>query len=172
MKIQTTLFIFLIVFIISCVSNKPVYIPKTECNVLHFDVKTGDINGVKPDFSQEHIKEWFPCYTLVVADGSHQSCGGTIYYAAHGFKYVTFWDYVEIEPGFKGTCSDNLMGKNLSDALQYLGTPDTTRINNPDPFIHFFNAEYGCLRIHTDSLGTIKKIASHYYFCDQIEFCD
>jgi len=142
-----------------------------ECQELIYDVQLGEINGVKPQLSQNDIKEWFPCYSSVVPDGSTHSCGGAVFYENLGFTYYTYWDFVEVTRHFKGEVKGKLWDKNRKEMQQLLGSPVDTKYKEEHPYIDFYPTDYGCIRIEYSN-NRVVKIASHYNECDQIELCD
>jgi hypothetical protein len=161
----------LFISLTSCkiINKKTSYIP--QCENLVFDLSDGTINGVKPNLPQAQIKEWFPCYTKFSPDGGQSDCGGAIFYANHDFYFYTYVDdYVEVKSGFKGTITENLMGKSRDQVRLYLGKPIENKHSAEDPNIDFFATKYGCIRVHyKDNIATL--IAAHYSDCESVEWC-
>jgi hypothetical protein len=147
---------------------KTVYIK--ECQELIFDLTDGTLNGVKPDQKQTDIKEWLPCYTQFIPDGSTSVCGGAILYANHDFYFYTYFDdYIEVRANFKGTVSGNLLGKSRDDARQFLN--NLTFVENKEQdSVDFFTTEYGCIRIHYNE-NKVVKIAAHYTEFENLNWC-
>ncbi|WP_045466431.1 hypothetical protein [Sporocytophaga myxococcoides] len=162
--------LFIITFL-SCKGTQKTTSAHIECKQLAYDIHLGEINGVKPDLSQNDIKEWFPCYTSVVADGSDHSCGGAIIYNGLGFTYYTYWDFVEVNKTFKGEVAGKIFEKTRKEIREELGSPVDTKYKEERPEIDFYPSTYGCIRIEYSNNRPFK-VASHFNDCDQIELCD
>jgi hypothetical protein len=150
--------------------SKLIPIPKTECDSLFFDLDEGKINGVSPSLSQSEIKEWFPCYTNVIPDGSSQDCGGGVLYRNHDFYYYTYFDYVEVRTKFKGKMTNDLLGKSREEVRKLLGEPFDTKGKEGFSDTDLFSKEYGCLRV-SYSLNMVSSVAAHYNDCDVVILC-
>lgn len=141
------------------------------CEDLTFDLTDGTINGVKPNMTAAEIKEWLPCYTKFVPNGSTSDCGGAILYSNYDFYFYTYVDnYIEVRAGFKGKVSDDLLHKSREAVRQILGTPMDNQYAKEDSSLDFFPREYGCLRVHyKDDKASV--IAAHYLLEEEFDWC-
>ncbi len=71
-----------------------------QCTSLTLDLLTGTLNGIRPDDSQEKIKQVLPCYTGETEEGDWANYGGGIFYLKHDMYFYTHRDYIEVRDGF------------------------------------------------------------------------
>jgi hypothetical protein len=157
-------------FLISCKAKAPQTNYIKECQELIFDLSDGTLNGVKPDQKQSEIKEWLPCYTQVIPDGSATFCGGAVLYANHGFNFYTYLDdYVEVQSDFKGTVTGNLLGKSREEVKQILSEYPLME-NKVEESMDFYQTTYGCIRISYKD-NKVIRIAAHYTDLENLNWC-
>jgi hypothetical protein len=170
---RSLLMLSLAIATIGCKVAQPqlTQIPKTECDSLFFDLAEGKINGVSPSLSQNDLREWFPCYTSVIADGSPQDCGGGVLYRNHDFYYYTYFDYVEVRSKFKGKMTNDLLGKSREEVRILFGEPFDVKNKEGFSDTDLFPKEYGCLRVKYSS-NKVIAVAAHYNDCDVVSLCD
>jgi hypothetical protein len=162
------------VFLISC--KKPASSSSSSgmpvgCEEFRFDLTDGTMNGVKPNLNQAEIKEWIPCFSRSVPDGTEGDCGGGVFYDAHSFAFYTYgYDYVEVKKGFAGPGKDTLFKKNRSEVRKMLGIPVQSEISKAYPEMDLFTADYGCIRVeYQNDLPVLY--GAHYFDCENLDWC-
>jgi hypothetical protein len=143
----------------------------TECQLFIFDLSDGTMNGVKPNLSQNEIREWIPCFTRITPNGADADCRGALVYEPHYFTFYTYTDdYIEVKKGFKGK-GDTLFLLNRSQLRNLLGTPVQNSITTENQDKDFFTTDYGCIRVqYRNDLPVL--IAPHYSDCEGLKWCE
>jgi hypothetical protein len=102
------LFVILIMSLASAVTAQ--LKAKSKCPDFYIDILNGTVNGIKPNNTQNEIKDAFPCFTSSVDETSDAKCGGGIYFKDKDLSFFTKRSYVEVGAKFVGKTSFPLLG--------------------------------------------------------------
>jgi hypothetical protein len=126
---------------------------KAKCPDLYVDILNGTVNDIKPNYTQNEIKEKFPCYTSAEDESNEAKCGGGIYFKDKDVYFYTKRDYIEIGPKFTGKTSFPLLGTKRNSLFKSLGNPKIK-----DDLWDAFETQYGTLVLHYDVAGPSGKV--------------
>ena len=139
---------------------------KPECETFTVDILNGTVNGVKPDFNKEQIKEKLPCFTGEEQE-PNAKCGNVILYKDRDLTFFVKRQYVEIGPQFKGKLSIPLMNAGRSDLFKWLGNP---KIKDSKWDAYVMN--YGTLVLHYNASGKVNLIHFSTKSTDELNLCE
>src|ERR1700742_3449718 len=126
---------------------------KVKCPDLYVDVLNGTVNDIKPNFTQNEIKEKFPCFTSAEDESESAKCGGGIYFKDKDLYFYTKRKYVEVGPKFVGKTSIPLLGTKRGSLFTKLGNPKIK-----DDLWDAYEMQYGTLVLHYDVAGAAGKV--------------
>lgn len=126
---------------------------KVKCPDLYVDVLNGTVNDIKPSYTQNEIKEKFPCFTSAVDETPDAKCGGGIFFKDKDLYFYTKRDYVEVGPKFIGKTSIPLLGTKRGSLFSKLGNPKIK-----DDLWDAYEMQYGTLVLHYDVAGAAGKV--------------
>jgi len=140
---------------------------KSKCDDFYVDILDGRVNGVKPNFGYEEIKEKLPCFTSVEPEGPSSKCGGSIYFKDKDVYFFTDRDYVEIKEKFKGKLSIPLMGASRNSLFKWLGNPKLK-----DATWEAYPTNYGILVLHYNKAGKVNLIQFSTKSAESLSLCE
>jgi len=126
---------------------------KVKCPDFYVDVLNGTVNDLKPNHTQNEIKEKFPCSTSIEEESGTSRCGGGIFFKDKDISFYTRRDYIEIGPKFPGKFSIPLLGTKRNSLFRTLGNPKVK-----DDLWDAFETQYGTLVLHYDVAGAAGKV--------------
>ena len=126
---------------------------KVKCPDLYVDILNGTVNDIKPNYTQNEIKEKFPCFTSAEDESYEAKCGGGVYFKDKDIYFYTKRDYIEIGPRFTGKTSIPLLGTKRNSLFKSLGNPKVK-----DDLWDAFETQYGTLVLHYDVAGPAGKV--------------
>lgn len=126
---------------------------KVKCPDFYVDILDGTVNGIKPSYTPNEIKEKFPCFTSAEDESESAKCGGGIYFKDKDIFFYTRRDYIEIGPKFQGKTSFPLLGTKRGTLFKSLGNPKIK-----DDLWDAFEMQYGTLVLHYDVAGPAGKV--------------
>jgi len=127
---------------------------KTHCpDQITIDVLNGTVNNLKPNTTQNEIKEAFPCFTSAPDEGSGAKCGGGVFFKDKDLYFYTQRKYVEVGPKFTGRTSIRLLGTKRGSLFNQLGNPKVK-----DDLWDAYETQYGTLVLHFDVAGPNGKV--------------
>ncbi|HEV9036831.1 MAG TPA: hypothetical protein VGQ51_09425 [Puia sp.] len=128
---------------------------KAHCpDAIVVDVLNGTVNTtVKPNTTQNEIKEFFPCFTSSEDEGSGAKCGGGVFFKDKDLYFYTLRKYVEVGPKFTGRTSIKILGTKRGSLFNQLGNPKVK-----DDLWEAFEMQYGTLVLHFDVAGPNGKV--------------
>jgi len=126
---------------------------KAKCPDFYVDILNGTVNDIKPSYTQNEIKEKFPCFTSTAEEGEQVKCGGGIYFKDKDIYFYTRRKYVEVGPKFQGKTSFLLLGAKRNSLFKTLGNPKIK-----DDLWDAFQMQYGTLVLHYDVAGPAGKV--------------
>lgn len=126
---------------------------KVKCPDFYVDVLDGTVNGLKPSYTQNEIKEKFPCFTSAVEESQEAKCGGGIFFKDKDIFFYTKRKYVEIGAKFIGKTSMQILGTKRGALFTKLGNPKVK-----DDLWEAFDTQYGCIVLHYDVAGPNGKV--------------
>ncbi|MEZ4688010.1 MAG: hypothetical protein R3B47_18700 [Bacteroidia bacterium] len=127
MKFQATIFIsglLALALLAACKSTKTLSYKAGSCDRLAVDLDQGTLNGLNGAASMDEVKKQLPCFTGETEEGSSFNCGGGLFYLDHDFYFYTHRNYIEIRKDFKGTMSQDMLGKSMSELGGAFSKPD------------------------------------------------
>lgn len=145
---------------------------KTHCpDAIVIDVLNGTVNTtVKPNTTQNEIKEMFPCFTGTNEEGSASKCGPGVFFKDKDLYFYTQRKYVEVGPKFTGKTSIKLLGTKRGSLFNQLGNPKLR-----DDLWEAYEMQYGTLVLHFDVAGANGKVRSFEFSTlssDQLNLCE
>lgn len=126
---------------------------KVKCSDFYVDILNGTVNDLKPNYTQNEIKEKFPCFTSAEDESNEAKCGGGIYYKDKDVFFYTKRKYIEIGPKFQGKVSLPLLGTKRGSHFSALGNPKVK-----DDLWEAYEMQYGTLVLHYDVAGANGKV--------------
>jgi len=126
---------------------------KVKCPDFYVDILDGTVNGLKPSYTQNEIKEKFPCFTSAVEESQEAKCGGGIFFKDKDIFFYTKRKYVEIGPKFIGKTSMPILGTKRGSLFTKFGNPAVK-----DDLWEAFTTQYGCIVLHYDVAGPNGKV--------------
>jgi len=126
---------------------------KVKCPDLYVDVLNGTVNDIKPSYTQNEIKEKFPCFTSAEEESESAKCGGGVFFKDKDLYFYTRRKYVEIGPKFVGKTSLPLLGTKRGTLFTKLGNPKIK-----DDLWDAYEMQFGTLVLHYDVAGTAGKV--------------
>lgn len=126
---------------------------KPRCPDIYVDVLNGTVNDIKPNYTQNEIKEKFPCFTSAEDETPTAKCGGGVFYKDKDVFFYTRRKYVEIGPKFIGKTSIPLLGTRRGSLFTKLGNPKIK-----DDLWDAYEMQYGTLVLHYDAAGAAGKV--------------
>src|ERR1700753_3223920 len=78
---------------------------KVKCPDLYVDILNGTVDDIKPTYTQNEIKDKFPCFTSAEDEGEAAKCGGGIFFKDKDIFFYTKRKYVEVGHKFVGKTS-------------------------------------------------------------------
>lgn len=139
---------------------------KSKCADFYVDILDGKVNGIKPNFGYEEIKEKLPCFTSADPEGPSSKCGGGIYFKDKDVYFYTGRDYVEIKEKFKGKLSIPLMGASRNSLFKWLGNPKLK-----DTTWEAFSTAYGILVLYYNKAGKVNLIQFSTNSAETLKLC-
>lgn len=145
---------------------------KAHCpDVILVDVLNGTVNTtVKPNTTQNEIKEMFPCFTSSEVEGSGAKCGGGVFFKDKDLSFYTLRKYVEVGPRFTGKTSIKILGTKRGSLFNQLGNPKVK-----DDLWEAYEMQYGTLVLHFDVAGPNGKVKFFQFSTlnsDQLNLCE
>ena len=143
---------------------------KAKCPDFYVDILDGSVNGIKPNYTPNEIKEKFPCFTSAEEEGSQAKCGGGIFYKDKDISFYTLRDYIEIGPKFQGKTSVPLLGTKRNSLFRTLGNPKVK-----DDLWDGYEMQYGTLVLHYDVAGAAGKVIRVQFSTkttDNLQLCE
>ena len=143
---------------------------KVKCPDFYVDVLNGTVNDLKPNYTQNEIKEKFPCFTSAEDESAEAKCGGGIYFKDKDIFFYTKRDYIEIGPKFLGKTSILLLGTKRNSLFKSLGNPKMK-----DDLWDAFQTQYGTLVLHYDVPGAAGKVKFFQFSTlptEQLNLCE
>jgi len=144
--------------------------PKTKCPDMYVDVLNGTVNEIKPNHTQNEIKDKFPCFSSAVEESNDAKCGGGIFFKDKDIYFYTKRDYIEVGPKFTGKTSIPLLGTKRGSLFKSLGNPKMK-----DDLWDAFEMQYGTLILHYDVAGAAGKVKSFQFSTlstDDLSLCE
>lgn len=143
---------------------------KVKCPDFYVDVLNGTVNGIKPNYTPNEIKEKFPCFTSSEDESPGAKCGGGIYFKDKGIDFYTKRDYIQVGPKFIGKTSFPLLGTKRGSLFTTLGNPKIK-----DDLWDAFETQYGTLVLHYDVAGAAGRV-KYFQFStmgtDELSLCE
>lgn len=134
------------------------------------DVLNGTVNNIKPDRTQNEIKQQFPCFTSAEDEGNTSKCGGGVFFKDKDLYFYTQRDYIEVGPKFTGKTTIKLLGARRGSLFSQLGNPKIK-----DDLWEAYEMQYGTLVLHYDVAGPNGKV-KYFQFStlntDQLNLCE
>ena len=143
---------------------------KVKCPDMYIDILDGTVNGIKPNYTQNEIKEKFPCFTSSEAESNEAKCGGGVYFKDKGVMFYTKRKYVEVGPKLIGKTSFPLLGTRRGTLFKTLGNPKVK-----DDLWDGYEMQYGTLVLHYDVAGPAGKVKFFQFSTlstDEISLCE
>jgi len=143
---------------------------KAKCPDFYVDVLSGTVNDIKPSYTQNEIKEKFPCFTGAEEESEQVKCGGGIYFKDKDIYFYTRRKYVEVGPKFQGKTSFLLLGVKRGSLFKTLGNPKIK-----DDLWDAFQMQYGTLVLHYDVAGAAGKVKFFQFSTvqsEELNLCD
>ena len=143
---------------------------KAKCPDFYVDILNGAVNDLKPNYTQNEIKEKFPCFTTAEDETNEAKCGGGVYFKDKDIYFYTKRDYIEIGPKFTGKTSIPLLGTKRNSQFKNLGNPKIK-----DDLWDAFEMQYGTLVLHYDASGPNGKVKFFQFSTfntDQLNLCE
>ena len=165
---KRTLFIILTLGLASGVSAQ--LKAKAKCPDFYVDILSGTVNGIKPNQTQNEIKDAFPCFTSAVDESAEAKCGGGIYFKDKDISFYTKRKYVEVGPKFIGKTSFPLLGTKRGSLFTKLGNPKIK-----DDLWDAYEMQYGTLVLHYDVAGAAGKVKFFQFSTlttDELNLCE
>jgi hypothetical protein len=162
------LFVILIMSLASAVTAQ--LKAKSKCPDFYIDILNGTVNGIKPNNTQNEIKDAFPCFTSSVDETSDAKCGGGIYFKDKDLSFFTKRSYVEVGAKFVGKTSFPLLGTKRGSLFTRLGNPKIK-----DDLWDAYETQYGTLVLHYDVAGAAGKVKFFQFSTlgtDQLNLCE
>lgn len=126
---------------------------KVKCPEFYVDILNGTVNDLKPNYTQNEIREKFPCFTSAEDESSEAKCGGGIFFKDKDIYFYTKRDYIEVGPKFLGKTSVPLLGTKRNSLFTKLGNPKIK-----DDLWDAYEMQYGTLVLHYDVAGSAGKV--------------
>ena len=126
---------------------------KSKCPDFYVDVLNGTVNDIKPNYTQNEIKEKFPCFTSSEEETSTAKCGGGVFFKDKEVFFYTRRKYVEIGPKFAGKTSIPLLGTKRGSLFTKFGNPKIK-----DDLWEAYEMQYGTLVLHYDVAGAAGRV--------------
>ncbi len=165
---KRTLFVVLIMSLASGVSAQ--LKAKAKCPDFYVDILNGTVNGIKPNQTQNEIKDKFPCFTSAEDESTEAKCGGGIFFKDKDLYFYTKRNYVEVGPKFIGKTSFPLLGTKRGTLFTRLGNPKIK-----DDLWDAYETQYGTLVLHYDVAGAAGKVKFFQFSTvgtDQLNLCE
>lgn len=143
---------------------------KTKCPDFYVDILNGAVNDLKPNNTQNEIKEKFPCFTSADDESESVKCGGGIYFKDKDIYFYTKRKYIEVGPKFTGKTSFPLLGTRRNSLFAKLGNPKIK-----DDLWDAYETQYGTLVLHYDvagAAGKVKFFQFSTFTTDQLNLCE
>jgi hypothetical protein len=143
---------------------------KAKCPDFYIDILNGAVNDLKPNNTQNEIKEKFPCFTSADDESESVKCGGGIYFKDKDIYFYTKRKYVEVGPKFTGKTSFPLLGTKRGSLFAKLGNPKIK-----DDLWDAYETQYGTLVLHYDVAGAAGKVKFFQFSSlttDQLNLCE
>lgn len=143
---------------------------KVKCPDLYIDVLNGTVNEIKPSYTQNEIKEKFPCFTSAEEESNEAKCGGGIFFKDKDIFFYTKRDYIEVGPKFPGKTSVLLLGTKRGTLFKTLGNPKIK-----DDLWDAYEMQYGTLVLHYDVAGPAGKVKFFQFSTlssEQLNLCE
>ena len=143
---------------------------KAKCPDFYVDILNGTVNGIKPNQTQNEIKDAFPCFTSAVDESTEAKCGGGIFFKDKDLYFYTKRNYVEVGPKFIGKTSFPLLGTKRGTLFTRLGNPKIK-----DDLWDAYETQYGTLVLHYDVAGAAGKVKFFQFSTlgtDQLNLCE
>ena len=126
---------------------------KVKCPDFYVDVLDGTVNGLKPNHTQNEIKEKFPCFTAAEEESAEAKCGGGIFFKDKDIFFYTKRKHIEVGPKFMGKTSVPILGTKRGSLFTKLGNPKIK-----DDTWEAYEMQYGTLVLHFDVAGANGKV--------------
>ena len=126
---------------------------KVKCPDIYIDVLNGTVNEIKPSYTQNEIKEKFPCFTSAEEESAEAKCGGGIFFKTKDIFFYTKRKYVEVGPKFAGKTSIPILGTKRGSHFSRFGNPKVK-----DDLWEAYEMQYGTLVLHFDVAGANGKV--------------
>jgi len=143
---------------------------KVKCPDLYVDVLNGTVNEIKPNYTQNEIKEKFPCFTSSEEESESAKCGGGVFFKDKDLYFYTRRKYIEVGPKFIGKTSLPLLGTKRGSLFTKLGNPKVK-----DDLWDAYEMQYGTLVLHYDVAGAAGKVKFFQFSTigtDQLQLCE
>lgn len=143
---------------------------KAKCPDFYVDILNGSVNDLKPNNTQNEIKEKFPCFTGTDDESETVKCGGGIYFKDKDIYFYTRRKYIEVGPKFTGKTSFPLLGTKRGSLFAKLGNPKIK-----DDLWDAYETQYGTLVLHYDvagAAGKVKFFQFSTFTTDQLNLCE
>lgn len=143
---------------------------KAKCPDFYVDILNGAVNDLKPNNTQNEIKEKFPCFTGTDDESETVKCGGGIYFKDKDIYFYTRRKYIEVGPKFTGKTSFPLLGTKRGSLFAKLGNPKIK-----DDLWDAYETQYGTLVLHYDvagAAGKVKFFQFSTFTTDQLNLCE
>jgi hypothetical protein len=143
---------------------------KAKCPDLYVDVLNGTVNDIKPSYTQNEIKDKFPCFTSSEDESETAKCGGGIFFKDKDIFFYTKRKYVEVGPKFVGKTSIPILGTKRGSLFTKLGNPKIK-----DDLWDAYETQYGTLVLHYDVAGAAGKVKFFQFSTlgtDEIQLCE
>ena len=143
---------------------------KVKCPDLYVDILNGTVDDIKPSYTQNEIKDKFPCFTSSEDEGEAAKCGGGVFFKDKDIFFYTKRKYVEVGPKFIGKTSIPLLGTKRGSLFTKLGNPKIK-----DDLWDAYEMQYGTLVLHYDVAGAAGKVKFFQFSTmgtDQLQLCE